>query len=260
MSSSIAQGNPRLGSPRSREEKALLLLLGVGAALLLASLFVGWYQVQEVARNGCTGISESLSPFWVSVSTTGSGCPPTETGSFTAAGLAQTGALYSVAGALTAIACVLAFSLLGLKWSKRQSRRTSLFLLAVSIAALALGALAPALIVTEQPATICRDEGVMNTPFEIPGTASSGENPGIYLNQNQPVAPPRCDGWAFWTGNSYGWSWIGTSGPWNSFAGSNVSGSAVLSWAPSLGWVLDLGGVVLLIAGPVLSRRASPSA
>jgi hypothetical protein len=264
VSTSVAQGNPKSGSPRSREERALLLLLGVGAALLLASLFVGWYQVREVDRFGCTGLSESLSPFWVSVSTSGSDCPSSEAGSYQSAGLPQTGVLYAVAGILTAIAAVLALSVIGLTRAGRRSRRASIPLLALAICALAVGAVAPALIAIEQTSTVCHDEGVFQTPFVVPLESSSVGAATDYLNQSPPpMSLPECNGWSFWTGGSPGSSWpvwLGSSGPQDSFGGSNVSGSAVLVWGPGAGWVLDLGGIALLVTGPVLARKPRPAA
>jgi hypothetical protein len=262
VNGSASPNGPTSQLAHRREERAPRLLLGVGAVLLLASLFLGWYQIHEVNRSGCTGITETLSPFWVTVTTSGTGCPPSEIGSFQAAGLPQTGALYFVAGVLTAVAGVLALMLILLNRRVRQSRRSSIILIAVSVGALALAALAPVLIVMEQPSAVCHDEGVFQTPLGTP-EASSVVSSGIYLNQSAPEPPDPCNGWSFWSGSPPGstWPvWVGSSGPWDSYAGSNESGSAELVWGPTLGWVLDLGGIALLVAGPVLARKPEPPA
>jgi hypothetical protein len=261
VTDSAPNSSPKPGSPRSREEGALLLLLDIGAALLLASLFVGWYQVHEVNRFGCSGITESFSPFWVTVTTSGSDCPPSGAGTLQSAGLPQTGALYAAAGILTAIAGVLALAPIGLKEAGRRSRRVSIALLALSARVLAIGALAPALLVMEQTSTVCHDEGVSQTPFEVP---LGGPSPGavnIYLNQSPPAPPDLRNDWSFWTGSSPGstWPvWFGASGPWNSFAGTNSSAGAALAWGPGFGLAIDLGGLALLAAGPVLVWKLKP--
>jgi len=259
MNAPGSKPNPGSLLPPHREERALIVLVGVGAALLLASLFIGWYQVQQISRHGCTGILESFSPFWVTVTSSGTGCPPSETGSFQSAGLPLTGALYSLVGVLTAVAGLLSLALIGLRRALRPSRKVSLVLLCFSLLALSAGIGAPVLLAVNQTWTVCHDEGVVQTPFELPHGAFPGASPPIPLNQSSPAPPFRCNGWSFWTGNSYGWSWTGTVGPWNSFTGSNVSGDAVLSWGSGPGWILDLGGLALLATGPVLAWRSKPT-
>lgn len=225
------------------------LIVLTGAGLLLSSIFLGWYVVQAASPINCTNVSETLSPTGVVVASTGMGCPSPESGSYASAGLPATGSLLGIIGALAALSGGISLVIAGrLYWARGKG--VSRALLMLSIAAIGVGVLGPALLVGELPSTICQDQGFIGTPF---ATAVS-PTPAPYVNTTHSVPLPSCNGWSFWHGSGPSWSWVGSSGPWNSFSGGTIGGSG-FGWGPGVGWGADIMGVWLVGVGVFLARR-----
>jgi hypothetical protein len=260
----VGSDSPRAGNlHRSRERRILLALLGIGAILLLSSLFVSWYQVEETNTTGCLTLSETLGPTGVEVGGTGSGCPPAVSGSFASSGLSTTGNLYEAVGSLAVAGGVLAAALLVLEVYRPVASRRSKYFLALGICAVVLAALSPTVLAMEQPMTICHDQGFVGTPLTSPVQGSDlaptlvySEGGPPYANATPPMPPPACNSWSFWTGSGSPWVTQGASGPWNSLTGSVSGPGSTFSWDLGLGWVLAIAGAALITAGPAIRWRA----
>ena len=209
-----------------------------GAALLLASLFVGWY-TSEITANTGGGYanSETLYPMWVSSSESTQGQSFSEEIDFSTANLPHTGQLYAdvtIAVGVGAILALLAafFGLLG------KGVRFRAIVLVMTVAASALATAAPTALYLEQPSTICSE----------PQIAWSGPVPV----GNQSAPPPTC-GWGqpcdtdgCWTGAA------GPPGQESSFFGSDNE-VRDHTWGPSTGWYLSYVASVVLAGGAVLA-------
>jgi hypothetical protein len=222
----------------------------VGAAVLVSTLFVGWYAVQARSNTGCTDVVETLNPFWVAVSGSGTSCPSSGVQGYSSAGLPSTGLLYLGVAALTAAGAVLAFLVGALLLRGRRLHRGSL-LLVLALVGLLIAWTGPAALALAQPSTVCADQGAFSPPFGSAGSRAGLDWPGETVGG----ATGACDGWSFAGGSVHnGYVWTGGAGPWNSFFGSANSTVATFTWGPGLGWFLDIWGVALIGLGTTLSR------
>lgn len=244
--------NSVLATNRRRGLTAPTLLI-LGGVVFLATLSVGWYLVQSDSAYSCRQISETLYPLWVQVTSTGTYCPSSEIGSYQAAGLPSTGALYQTVAALAVLAGlldILAGCLLLPRLRQRFGRTPIVF----GIIALLVAGGCAALVAIEQPSTICADQGFSSPPL------ADGPSASTALPQNGSIStPPGCDVWRFWQGSGTSTNWIGSSGPWNSFVGNATFPGAYSFWIPSTGWFLDIVGVELTAVGAFVAWRSVKS-
>ncbi len=227
----------------------------VGGAVLLATLFVGWYVVQVRGSPSCGNLVETLYPFWVTVSGPGASCPSSQSLSYSAAGLPSTGLLYLGVAGLTAAGAVLAFLVGALLLRGRRVHRGSVLLVLVLLAILTAW-LGPAVLALEQPSTVCGDQGAFSPPLGLAGAVAGLARGSASVGGGS----GPCDGWSFpgGTAGGYvhsGYVWTGASGPWNSFFGTLNSTPATFTWGPGVGWFLDIWGVALIGAGATISRK-----
>ncbi len=232
---------------------ASVIFFAVGGALLGSSLFLGWYVVGLSTSGGptCPGISEVLYPGWVAVTTSGPNCPASSVGSYQSQKLTTTGQLYLAVTVLTIAGAALAgFAglLVGLHFGQRRPK----LVLALAAAAMVIGVLGPALIATIQSNTICSDQGFVSTPFASPAGAPPPPNSTVGNTR------PACNAWTFYTSSGGGWTWSSSSGPWNSFVGSDSLPGASATWGPGLGWYFAIVSTVCVASGAYLSRRFAP--
>jgi hypothetical protein len=237
---------------RSSPRRALVATLVVlGGTVVGVSMVLGMYVVQAASATNCTHVTETLYPWWVTVSSKGSSCPASESGSFSQAGLPLTGDLYLVATALAL--CAVAFALLfGWLIFKGGRAPRSRALAVVGVVAILAGGLAATVLAVEQPATVCSDQGFRSPPLEF-GTPDSN----LTAENSTSGAVPACNSWSFWSGSGTGNWWLGASGPWNSFVGRMAGGGYVFAWSPGLGWFLELWGVGLTSAGIAIAWRGA---
>ncbi|HTS33561.1 MAG TPA: hypothetical protein VMI55_06465 [Thermoplasmata archaeon] len=255
MSAPSAVEESATGRRGERRQWIPTVFVWVGAAVLVSTLFVGWYVVQARSSTGCTDVVETLYPFWVAVGGSGTACPPSGVQGYSSAGLASTGLLYLGVAALTAAGAVLAFLVGALLLRGRRIHRGSILLVLALLAILAAW-LGPALVALEQPSTVCGDQGSYGTPFGSTGAPVQPQQ----SNDSGGGTVGACNGWAFGGGNAGGYShstyvWNGASGPWNSFFGSASSDGTTFSWGPGVGWFLDIWGVALIGVGTTISRK-----
>jgi hypothetical protein len=224
--------------PRGRR-LASVGALWVGAAVLASTVFVGWYAVSVVSGpgSGCTNLWESLAPFSVTVNGSGNNCGPAQVADYRTASLPATGTLYSTVLALVLGAAALA-GVAG--WGILRGRhRDSWWNLTIGAVGTVLAAAAPVLLLLEQPAAICSDQGFSEIPF----TVASGSD--------------GCNHWSFWTSTGFSSTWWGSAGPWNSFVGGSHLGTTVFAWGPAIGWYLGIAAAALLALGVLLADRDS---
>jgi hypothetical protein len=231
------------------------VLLGGSAVLLLCSAIAGWYTVSATSTGSCHQVSETLYGAWVGVTTSGPYCTQAGVGTFQSAGLTSTGDLYLVVLILTAVSTASAVVLGALVFWGLPRRHPRRFLAIGMVAIVACG-LGPALLLAAQPTTICSDQGFKPTPLAVPATSGTPAN-----QSSPPVANsgPACNGWTFFSpnGGCCTWTWMSTTGPWNSFVGSTSLPGAAVTWAPATGWYLELVSVAFIGSGVFLGRRTS---
>jgi hypothetical protein len=250
MREAEAVANRAKNSAQARKHAIPGILTVLGTVAIIASMFLGWYVVQSSSPTGCNRVAETLYPWWVAVSSSGSSCPASQTGSFSQAGLASTGSLYVAATAFAMGAVVLALLVGGLFLASKRIHRSKAVAL-IAIFALISGGLAAGILALEQPATVCSDQGFYGTPLDHQ-SPSAGPSP---LNSTT-GASPGCNSWSFWSGSGTSTTWSGSSGPWQSFIGTTDSKGAVFSWGPAAGWFLEIGGVILITCGLAVARRS----
>lgn len=250
--SGMKPGGPD-SSPSTRRRRPLTapVPLILGGVVFLASLFVGWYVVQSDTVYSCRQISETLYPLWVQVTSVGTYCPSSDVGSYQAAGLPSTGALYQTVAAFAVLAGLLDI-LAGCLLLPRLRQRFGRTPILLGVIALLVAGGGAALVALEQPSAICADQGFMSPPLADGYSGSTA----LALNSST-SAPPGCDNWKFWQGTGTSANWIGSSGPWNSFGGNVALPGAYNFWTPSTGWFLDIVGVELTAVGAFVALRST---
>lgn len=236
--------------PGSRRRAVALALLFPALAALASSYFLPWYTV-----NGSLA-SESLLPWAVRVAGT-SQAPGTDVRSFATATLPTTGQLYSLVGMLLLSALVLgALAAAGLIGTRRGLRFRGP-LAAMLLASGVLAAMAPTIVMADQPASICYDSEHANIGWSGP--------PPVTENGTPVALPgPTCS----WIYEAPGgtWSSSGPPGPESSFwghapAGATEPNAPLSGWGPSVGWYLTVLGSIALLGSSIVvasDRRRPP--
>ena len=224
------------GRSRTREERGPTsrrtaiggLVLIVGVALLLGSLWVGWYSVtarasatQEgtsVVVNG-TGVYYPLNQYWLQLTCEGSpSCPSnlTQTSSYPQGTFDSVGTLYDIVAALVIGALVLGGSAGIIAAVSR--RAGSKLVLGLALTAVILALLAPGVLMLAQPSVLSSQ-----------GPSGTGAGPSKTFFGS-------CSG--------------------GGCGATLVSGTSLnASWGPSLGWYLSLAGGAVLVVGFFLARK-----
>jgi hypothetical protein len=209
-------------------------LLIVGVALLLVSLFVGWYVVTASGSGSSDGSSFTVGgtatyyPLNYVETLTCSGSSEcfsntTTTGSWSQGGTGNLAALYDTVSAFVIGGIILGLVAAGLAFAS-GARRSGLVRTIAAIAIL-LAVLAPVLLLAAQPTVLNGGSG----------TPSSGSSPRT----------------------SFFGSCSGTGCGESLQSGTTLSAS----WGPSIGWYLSLVAIVPLLAGLFLvwGRRKGPA-
>jgi|HubBroStandDraft_1064217.scaffolds.fasta_scaffold128916_1 hypothetical protein len=226
----------RAGGKPSASRRSIVagILLISGVALLLLTLFVGWYVISATASDSIGGqsfteveqeIFHPLDQVTVSLSCDGSSyCATnsTTTGPYSQAGYNTVGTLYTVVSILVIGGVLAGLASAGLLLAGRPARARLARILAILSILLVL--IAPTLLFAAQPA-------VLNSESTSSG-GSANETGG---------SSPRT---SFFGSCSAGGCGEGTS--------NGISLNA--SWGPSTGWYLDLVALVPLLIGAVLMQ------
>jgi Double zinc ribbon len=225
---------PRGPSPKESKSQAAFkltpkrslagsLLLGAGIAILLLSLFLGWYAISATAVDNVSGsnstytASATLYPLdYLTESYTcqgSSSCPATGTsyaGSYSYGGFSGVGSLYGAVAGLVVAGVGLAAGAIALAFT--GGYRRSIWAGRLAILAIILIVLAPTILFAVQPS-------VLNAQ----GGSSGGASP-------QSSFAGSCSG----------------SGCGNDIAPGTTTSA---SWGPSIGWFLGLVALIPLLLG-----------
>jgi hypothetical protein len=227
-------------------------LLVVGTTLIASVFVLGWYQVTEAWQDpACSSVQETLDPLWVTVTSAGSSCSYGAIGSYAQAGLGETGWLYLVTAVLTGSAVALGV-VATFAFARGSGRSISRTVPALALGCVLLAGIAPILLATGQPSTICADQGFVGTPFALPALLANGSS----LRASASTYPPSCDRWNFWNPSSQGYgTQVGGVGPWSSFAGGYDEPGGSFHWGPGPGMYFVGAGAVAVVLGAILGRR-----
>jgi hypothetical protein len=216
-------------------KRAAMVVMGVGAALLLVTLFLGWYSMS--LGSGASVARETFYPAATQLWGSQGGSSYSNLTSYSTVFMGETGMLYLVVTGLIVVGALMGFLTVYLIRSGigRKHRRL-VPSLAVLVVALALAG--PMLVAVAQPATLCSEGAPTSTPFFAgPSNDSTGTSPDCGWE----IVSPDNGGYAFASG-------IGP-GPQSSFFGTqNVSGQP-LTWGPSDGWYVSVLASVTLLVG-----------
>lgn len=220
---------PRVRTRSSATRRSIIggTLLIVGMALLLVSLFVGWYVITASGSGSSDGNSYAVggtatySPFSYVETLTCSGSSycfsnTTSTGAWSQGGSGSIGTLYDAVAAFVIGGIILGLAAAGLALAGGGRRSGLVGVLAVIVILLAV--LAPLVLLAAQPTVLNGSSG----------NQSSGSS-------------PRDSFFGSCSGSGCGQALA---------SGTTLSAS----WGPSLGWYLSLGAVVPLLAGLFLVR------
>ncbi|MGA7861610.1 MAG: hypothetical protein WCB19_07110 [Thermoplasmata archaeon] len=243
---------------RSNGQEFAAAMLLVGAALLLSSLFLGWYSMS--LGSGSNFTAETFYPTSVQLWGSQGGSAYSAAASYSAIELGNTGMLYLavaglvVAGGLLGVTTAYLIwrsadptprllALAGLRWrsSDRIPRGIVSALLVVTILLALAG---PVAVAFAQPGAVCSDSNVLSTPFVL---AYPNNTSGARLPCGWDMAMPY--------GIGYSFEWSASPGPQSSFFGTNNETGQVLSWGPSEGWYASLAGTAFLVLGALVYLR-----
>lgn len=197
-------------------------LLLVGVALLLISLFVGWYVVSETSSETVGGstytVNASETVYLLNQQTLSFSCQGssscfqsgTSTGTYSQGSLTSLGGLYDTASGL--VVCGAIFAAAAAFFALTGGRRRSGWVTGFALVGLLLLLLAPTLVAVAQP-SVLQSQGTI-TGSASPSHSFFGSCSGSPCGAS--VAP-----------------------------GDPISGS----WGPSVGWYLSLVAIVFLLAG-----------
>jgi hypothetical protein len=224
-----------LRRPTPRTLASALFVFGM--TLLLSSVLFGWYTSRLSDGNGT--VSETYYLTSVELSGNQSGSPYSSAATFEGVWLPATGQLYASIAVLIAAAAVTGGVAAALLLRRRPiaSRRLVSVIL---ILAVALAISVPILPLVAQPGAICSDSKYFPPPLAVVPAAS------YHLTH------PGCS-WALAipSGSNSGYSSAGGGppGPETSFFGTAMENPGNLTWGPSVGWFVALGGAGLIALG-----------
>ena len=228
-----------MGASNRRARRIIVLALPLlGAALLLVSLFLGWYtsEITATTGGGYTNI-ETLNPMWVASSESTQGQSFSKLIGYPAANLPHTGQLYADVTLVVGLGALLGlaagfFGVLG------KGVRFRAIVFATALAASGLAVAAPTALYLEQPTTICSEPQMT---WNGPPPVGNQSAPTPTCGWGQP-----CDTQGCWTGAS------GPPGQESSFFGSDTS-VRDHTWGPSIGWYLSFLAAVVLAGGALVA-------
>jgi hypothetical protein len=233
--------DPGMQGKRPPRSGTVLVLLVVGSAILISTLFQGWY-ITGLGPGPTAGtFGETFYPTTVQVWGSPQGHSYSDFVSYFELNLNHTGLLYVSVTALIVVAGVIGpIAAYVLRRDADGTRRR--FVSALVIMAVIVAAAGPVLVTVAQPSATCADWVPVGTPLVVPSN-SSGTLP--------------C-GWDIYSPNGHGGyqAFSGsTSGPQSSFFGSENGTGEPHFWEPSVGWYLAWLATVFLLIGALLYLR-----
>jgi hypothetical protein len=226
------------GKPTRRVSLAVVLLV-VGSAVLLSTLFQGWFITGYRGPYSVSG--ETFYPTSVQLWGSSPRDSYSDWVSYFGLNLNYTGVLYSAVTSLIVFGAAIG---LGAAYQLRRGVDPAhkRILSSVLILTVVVAAAGPALVTVAQPAATCADYVFAGTPLVV-SSNSSGTLP--------------C-GWDIYSPNGHGGYGAlsgSTAGPQSSFAGSENGTGYPHFWEPSVGWYLAWLATTLLLIGALLQLR-----
>jgi len=216
-----------------------VVLLVVGSAVLLSTLFQGWFITGYRDPYGVFG--ETFYPTWVQLWGSSPRGSYSDWVSYFGLNLNHTGVLYSALTLLitfgTAIGFEAAYQLRPGVDPTPKRIVSSLVILAVIVAAAG-----PVAVTIAQPPATCADWMSASTPLVVPSNGSGTLPCGWDI-----YGPNGQGGYGAFSGS--------TAGPQSSFAGSENGTGYPHFWEPSVGWYLAWLATAFLLLGALLHFR-----